>query len=116
MKSFITLALSLLFTASTAFASETMKGAKKDFAEFKKEMSVKLEEIEKNLSELKAKAAQKGGETQDKTVKELESTRDTLKTKVQQLSDDGKDTWKKMKVDIIDSAETLTKKLKKALE
>ena len=105
-----------LGTGPAAQASETVEGAKKDYARFKQEMAVKLEAIEKRIADLKAQAKESGGAAQDKVIRESEATRDGLRAKMNQLSEDGKQGWKKLKSDMIETADSLNAKLKKALE
>lgn len=106
----------LFLAAVLSFSSETVKGVKKDFETFKQEVSVQLEETEKNLSELKAKAKTKSSKALDQTIKEVEATREELKAKLSDLKDDGKNGWKKMKAGIADSFESMNKKIQKSLK
>ena len=117
MKKLFVLVVSALFiVAIGSYASETVKGAKKDYAEFKKEMSEQLDAVEKKIAELKEQASQKGGETKEKTVKELEETRDKLKVELAQMQDDGKQGWKKFKKNLATGIESLNAKVQKALK
>lgn len=113
----IRLLLSLAFLMSLqGHASETAKGAQKDYDAFKKEMSVKIDSIEKELEELKQKAKTKGTTVKEETIHDLETTRDELKTKMSELSDASKDRWKSMKRKISETADSLHSKLQKALK
>jgi hypothetical protein len=98
-----------------AAESETVKGAKKDMDAFKKEMSVKLESLEKQIAEIKTKAQAKGGEAKAKTVADLESARDSVKAKMAALSENSKDSWQSMKKSVAESVDSLNAKVQKAL-
>ena len=116
MRNFILLLVASL-AFSVAFAeSETMKGAAKDYDNFKKEMSAKLAGVEKQLDELRAKARTKGNEARESSIKELEETRVQLKTEVDSLNSKAKSNWKSMKEKLSASIESLSTKAKKALE
>ncbi len=110
----VTLASASLLTYS--FASETLKGAKKDMENFKIEMSQKLEQTEKQLSELKETVQEKGGETQDKVVKDLENTRDELRRKLGEVDSTVNENWKKFKKNFADSLDSLNARIQKALK
>jgi prefoldin subunit 5 len=118
------LALSaILFLAGTsgystvAFAaSETVKGAKKDFTEFKETMGKKMETMEAQIAELKEKAKQKGGEVHAKTVTELEASRDRLKKEMAELKEGSQENWKGMKEKLSGTADSLNRKIQKALK
>ena len=120
----LTLALlGALFLASISFfpsvsfaASETVKGAKKDFTEFKETMGKKMETMEKQIAELKDKAKQKGGEAHTKTVAELEASRDKLKKEMAELKEDSQEGWKGLKEKLSSTADSLNQKIQKALK
>jgi hypothetical protein len=97
-------------------ASETVKGAQKDFAEFKGTMAKKIEVMEKQITELKEKAKQKGGEAHAKTVAELEASRDKLKKEMAELKEDSQDSWKGLKETLSSTADSLNQKIQKALK
>ncbi len=102
-------------SSASAFASETVKGAKKDLSQFKTEMNTKLEKIEDELKELRANANEKGSDAKKKTVSELEQMRDNLRAKVNDLSEDSGDAWQKFKKGLADSADELNAKIQNAL-
>lgn len=114
--------LKLFFTSlvvaisCNSWASETVKGAKKDFAEFKQSMNTKLDKIEAELKELKASAGEKGHVAKEKTIKELEALRDDLRKKTEELNDDGSDAWKSFKEKLAKSADELNAKVQNALK
>lgn len=112
------LVISTLFfaVAMSAAESETMKGAKKDVETFKKEMSVKLQAAEKQIAELKSKAAAKGGEAKAATIAELESSRDAIKAKMATLSETSKDGWASFKKSMAESVDSLNSKVQSALK
>lgn len=110
----LTLIAALSFNVSAA--SETVKGAQKDYDSFKKEMSVKLDETEKQLVELKIKAKEKGTDVKNKTVTELEESRDKLKAQLNELEKNGKEGWASFKKNFADSLDRLNSKIQKALK
>src|SRR3990167_7186202 len=109
--------LTVLMTTSIALAeSEAVKGARKDFESFKKEMSIKMDDIDKQLNELRVKAGAKGGEVREKSIKELEDQRAKLKSELDSLNEDAKSNWKKLKKKLAASVDSLHAKAKKALQ
>ena len=110
------LALLTAFSLNSFAASETVKGAQKDYDTFKKEMSVKLEDTEKQLAELKSKAKEKGTDVKNKTVAELEESRDKLKNQLNELEKNGKEGWASFKKNFADSLDRLNLKIQKALK
>jgi cell division protein FtsB len=105
-----------LFAVLSSNASETMKGAKKDYDNFKTSISAKMESLEKEIEELKVKTKTKGTEVKDSTLEELEAARDDLKTQINKLEEGSKENWKSMKQKISESADSLHSKLQKALK
>lgn len=101
---------------SKAFASETVDGAKKDLESFKQEMSARLDKIEKDLDQLKEKTKTKSNTASEKSMKDLETARDQVQAKLNKLKDDGKDSWKKFKVDLSKSVDDLNHRLQEALK
>jgi ABC-type phosphate transport system auxiliary subunit len=99
-----------------AFASEAVKGAKKDVEAFKQEMAVKLDSVEKQLEELRIKTKKKSTEIQENTVKDLELTRNKLRKELNSLEDSTKTNWKQMKKDFSESIDSFHAKLQKALK
>ncbi|MFN7903999.1 MAG: hypothetical protein ACK5P5_02345 [Pseudobdellovibrionaceae bacterium] len=116
MSSFIIALVTALSFISSASASETVKGAKKDYQSFKEEMSVKLEAAEKNLSELKAKTKEKSTSLKAKTVAELEETRDKLKAELNSLEEKSQSNWSSLKKSFASSMEKFNSKVQKALK
>lgn len=107
--------LIIVLAGFLAFSSETIKGAQKDFESVKTELNVKLTEAEAKLEELKAKAVANGSAAKTKAIAEAEATRDSLRTKINEMQDDGKSGWKKMKASIAKSIDTLNSKVQKAM-
>ena len=105
-----------LFVPHALADSETVKGAKKDLDTFKSEMTTKLNEVDRQLDELRAKAKANGKAAQEQTTRELEEKRARLKAQLDSLSDEGKSNWKKMKKSVSESVDALHDKVKKALE
>lgn len=116
IKSILLLFSFVTFIHFSASASETVKGAKKDFENFKTEMTTKLDKVEKELMLLKAKAKNKKNEVQEKTIAELEENRTQLKNDLDKLKSDGSDGWKKIKTGIADSFDKLNSKIQKVMK
>lgn len=116
MKLLTLVILAVISISAAAFASETVKGAKKDFAAFKEEMNTKLDNTEKKLAELKAEAKAKGNAAHDKTIAELEAARDKLKAELNELKDDGSNKWQSFKKSFAESLDQLNTKVQKALK
>ncbi len=110
----IILCLSLLFFY--AQGSETVKGAQKDFENFKSEMSAKLETAEKELKELRAKAKEQGAAKKEEVIADLEKTRDHLRTQLEKADESAKDNWKKFKESFAKSVDNLNFKIQKSLK
>lgn len=109
--------IAVLFVGLSAFGkSETVEGAKKDYENFKKEMSVKLDAAEKELKDLRAKAQQKGSKVQEKTIREMEQTRDRLRKDLDALGEKSKSTWSELKKDLAASMNSLNDRIQKALK
>lgn len=114
---FLTVAFCLIALAlSTSFASETMKGMKKDYENFRQEMSAKLDATEKKIAELKADAKTKGNTVKEKTVQELEATRDQLKTELNETKAEGGSKWKSFKKSFAESIDRLNSKIQGAMQ
>ncbi len=107
--------ISLILGTSLLQASETVEGAKKDYAQFKQEMRAELDAAEAKIVELKGKAKEKGSEAQDRTIQELEQTRDELSAKLEKMQDNGETGWKKFKKNFANSVDNLNKKIQKSL-
>lgn len=108
--------LSLCLGLSVAGASETIKGAKKDYQKFQQEMTSRLDNIEKEIQLLKEKAKDKKEATQEKTIHELEEAKTELKAELQSLKADSESTWQKAKKSFAESVDNLNTKLQKALK
>src|SRR5690606_21454427 len=109
--------IAILFVGLSAFGkSETVEGAKKDYAKFKKEMSAKLDAAEKELDELRAKAKVKGSKVQESTIRELEQTRDRLRRDLNSLGEKSKSTWGELKKNMAESMNSLNTRIQKALK
>jgi hypothetical protein len=106
----------ILLVGLQSLASETMKGAQKDYEAFKKEMSIKVESLDKQIDELKTKAKDKGKVVKEATLKDLEETRKGLHSDMEEFEGKSKENWKAMKKKLSESAELLHSKLQKALE
>lgn len=104
----------LLFTLS-ASASETIKGAQKDFESFKTEMSAKLETVQKQIIDLQSKAKEKGDQAQGEATKDLQKTRDQLQSQLNDMQDSGTSNWRKFKKSFGKSVDQLNTKIQKAV-
>ena len=108
------LAIALVYSA--AQASETIKGAKKDYQVFKKDMEGQLEVADKKLEELRAKGKDKVDEAHKATVLELESTQAKLKADLEKLKADGEKASKSFKSKLAASISSLNERIQKALK
>lgn len=106
----------IILVSLLSFSSETVKGVQKDFISIKQELSVKLDEAEAKLVELKNKASTNSSAAKEKAIQEAEVTRDQLRVKIDELKDDGKTNWKKLKAGLASSIETMNSKIQKALK
>ena len=95
-------------------ASETVKGAKKDYEKFKVEMSARLDSVEKEITEMKEKTKDKSSAARDQALAELEKTREELKTQLNEAKESSGQTWKKFKKSFASSVEKLNSKIQKA--
>lgn len=109
--------LTLFFTPiQPNFASETIKGAKKDLDAFKQEMSVELAAIEKNLKVMTEKAEKKSDVAYKDAVTDLTEKRDSLRSDLYDLDADTKGEWKKAKSSLSSSLNSLNERIQKALK
>lgn len=117
MKKMILLAFIFVgaFAGISAQASETTKGLQKDYDKFKQEMTVKLDETEKQIDSLRAKAQTQGAEAKDKTVAELEKARTDLQTQLADTKADSKKSWKSFKKSFAQSVDGLNTKIQSYL-
>lgn len=109
-----TLTIALVYSA--AQASETIKGAKKDYQTFKKNMEGQLEVADKKLEELKAKGVDKVDEAHKTTVSDLEATKSKLKLDLEKLKADGEKATKEFKSKLAESISSLNERIQKALK
>lgn len=117
MKKIVMLALVAMSAyALTVLASETIGGAKKDFENFKTEMQTKLDSAEKDLAELKAKAAAHGGHVKAETLAEFEQTRLKLKEDLAKMKESSAGTWAKAKEAFAKSVDNFNTKVQKAVK
>ncbi len=101
---------------NSAVESATFAGAKQDFEEFKKELSVKIEQAEKKIQEVKAQTKEKGSVAQEKVLKDLEEAKENLKKQQAELKYEGESSWKKLKAGISEAADKLNTQIQKALK
>lgn len=100
----------------SVYASETVEGAKKDLQEFKKEMSTRMDAIEKQLDDLKSKANENGKAVKEKTVKNLEETKDKLHGQLEEMKYDGEKNYKDLKSKFAKALDSFNAKVQKALK
>ncbi|MBK7842481.1 MAG: hypothetical protein IPJ71_02125 [Bdellovibrionales bacterium] len=113
----LVLVLSVMFSVSFAFAElETVKGAKQDIKALKNEMLVKLNDVEKEIEELRAKVKEKGNQTLEETIKELEEKRTGIRAEVDSLKQDASTNLKTLRKKLGDALDSLHAKAKKALQ
>ncbi len=98
------------------FASETLKGAEKDYESFKEEMSKKYESLSKDFDQLKVKAKEKGSTVKGETIQELDESREKIKKKMSEIKKDSKDQWKSMKKSLSESIDSLHSKIQHSLK
>lgn len=101
---------------SALWASEAVEGFKKDMTTFKQEMTVKLDNLEKEITMLKEKTQVKGRETKQKTVTELEATRDKVRAELNDIEKSSESNWIKIKNKIAKSIDKLNAKTQKLLK
>lgn len=107
MNNKLTIMLAIVFSTAFANSSETVKGAEKDLAAFKQEMTIKLKSIEVEIAKLNEKAKTKSNTAQVKAVKNLEETRDKINVQLDELEKASESNWKKLKTRIAKSVEKL---------
>lgn len=101
---------------SYSSASETIKGAQKDMDAFKKDMSDKLDQVEKELKELREKTKSKGSMVQQNVIQDLEKSRDQLRSELNNIEGKSKDKWKQMKKSLSETFDSLHSKVQEALK
>lgn len=100
----------------SGYASETMKGAKKDLDVFKQEMSLELKNIETNLKSMSEKAKSNSSASYKEAVKEITQKRDQLRSDLYDLQADTKGEWKQSKGKISTALNGLNERIQKALK
>ncbi len=109
--------LVIMFMGSMfGIASETVKGAKKDFQDAKSELALKLENVESQIKDLTVKIKSTGNEAQQKTLHELTVTKDKLRADINELQQDSKQRWKKFTKTMAESLDKLNDKVQSALK
>lgn len=116
MKKVFSLLSVMVLISLSSFASETVAGAKKDFEEFKKDLSVQIEQAEKKIQDLKLQSKEKGSAAQDKVLVELEEAKNSLKKQQAELKYEGESSWKRLKAGVSEAADKLNTKIQKALK
>jgi hypothetical protein len=111
--------LALTFSLSGLMAqaeSETAKGAKKDYQQFKAEMNAKLDDLDRKIDELKTQSSNQAEDAKNNTVTELEADRAKLKNQLDEMESSGKSNWRKFKGKLASSFDTLNAKVQRALK
>lgn len=106
----------LLIFVSNGQASETVEGAKKDYDNFKIEMSAKLDQVESKLNLLKENAKEKASQSQAESIQELEITKAKLKSELSDMKQTGNSSWKKFKANFAASVDKLNSKIQTKLK
>ena len=107
---------SIFCIGSIGLASEAIKGAQKDIDQFKMEMSEKVKSIENQISQLKENARTKKNSAKDKTIHELEVSRDKIKAELSEVKMTSEQRWSEMKKNIGKSVDGLNARIQKALK
>lgn len=114
----------LLGTTGTAATSPTTMttgsatgaGFKQDMAEFRMEMSAKLESAETQIAALKEKSKMKGSSIKQATITDLEKTRDKIKTDLDALDKSTESSWRNLKTKIAQAMDNLNTKAQRLLQ
>ncbi|MCM2349399.1 MAG: hypothetical protein NDI69_05205 [Bacteriovoracaceae bacterium] len=114
LKFFTTLLLVSLMLPT--FASETVKGARKDLDKFKQEMSVELQDIENKLKKLSEDSQKKGSAAYKQTIQDLNKSREKLRSDLYDLEADAKGEWKEAKSELSKSIDKLNSRIQEALK
>ena len=101
--------------AFSASALETVDGAKKDYEAAKVEMAAKLESLDQKIEELKANTAAKSTAAKEKTLKEVQITRDKLRADYELMKDATDSKWKSFKKRFAQSIDRMNAKAQRAL-
>jgi hypothetical protein len=118
MKNLLFAILTLVaFSAPKTMAeSNTAKGVKEDYKNFKDELSEKLKKMDADLKTFSEKTKDKTSEVHNKTVSDLKKARAKVQEELDELKDDSKGTWKKAKKGISKSIDDLNEKIQDALK
>lgn len=102
--------------AHQVFASETSEAMKHDVEKFKKEMTVKLNDLDSKIAVLKEKTKAGADESKTKALGDLEASRDRLRKQIDELDVNAQSGWKKMKNRMSYSFDKLNNKVQKLLK
>ena len=106
----------LICSADASFgASEAVKGAQKDYASFKTEMTAKLNQVEAKLEQLRVEAKQKGNAVEDKTVMDLEKSRVQMQEQLDHAQKTSSKNWDDFRQSFADSLDLLNSKIQTAV-
>ncbi len=106
----------LFFAQFSTHASETAKGAQKDYENFKIEMSAKLKSVEKQIIELREKVKRSGNAAQAEAINDLEATQSELKKDLANMKETSKTNWKQIKSSFAESLDRLNAKIQRAVK
>ncbi len=118
LNAILILSLCLFFQLSlnsSAWSSETIKGAKKDFQEFKEDLDNRISSIDSKMVQLKSQMKQKGSEVKDETLKDLQTTREKLRKEYEKFENASSDSWSSFKKSLSETTNNLNDKIQKAL-
>lgn len=116
LRKIFALGLLIAVVGLSSYGSETVKGVKADIESFKAEMSQKLDKVEEELVELRAKAKEKGSDAKEDVIADLEKSRDRLKSELEKVDDKVSENWKKFKENFAKSLDNLNSKIQKSLK
>lgn len=113
--------MALIFAGVSSFAglaraSETVEGAKKDYAAAKEEAKVQLDALDKKIAEIQASIAQKSTEAKKKTLEHAENARAKLRAEYDSMKDSSDTKWKSFKKKLGRELDHLNKKAQKVLK
>ena len=113
--------MALIFASASLFAgfthaSETVEGAKKDYAAAKAEAQAQLDALDKKIDELKKSTAQKSTEAKEKALKEAEETRAKLHAEYESMKESTDTKWAAFKKKLARQIDHLNKRAQKALK
>jgi len=105
--------------STTSMSPETQRKAKELYESMKKDAQNKLDEMDKQMTEWKAKTDKATGDTKvamDKKYTEMKGRRDKFADQVNEFGKTSGDAWEKLKDGMVKSANELTDAFKNAAD